>query len=773
MDSSLLEKFRLQLASWVEARLESQRLPFQRLEICPRTLTERGRLAPDMVLWINRDSQLAGSMILLPVTVNEKTLADGQALAKALGLGHFTTWAAREVAVWGLATGTPEKLNSFFLPPANRIIPQDFQDTLDDLLEQLKIVTVTQAPSNSEYSTHYFANLCLRNLQELAPGLAVSARLSGGQTAADEWVEQAPREKAWMSLWRMLFLLWQGRLPPGLQPERLENAISYALDELAEGTLEWLAPQENEPPLPEEEAVRLYHLAGRLRQLGWPRDTSSATELISLLLKEAAHRFSVEAPELPWATADAELRVFCQPDDAPGAGRIVIAPRAYLAGSALHEALSERPGRSTFAEELNSLGSGQTWASASAVLNSPQKLSHQESKAKLILLRNVWPNRRFDLPRNTPTWLWDMLFLSGLISKEISLTLPEEWHMAAGLETLWNVLKGHWQISELNISDSGYQSLRLLHTPSGVSTCQVHRGDQKISIPNTLGTTYLPGTIQLWLQGHLDVVEMVIEKMTFGLGEHWQEDQEQLQLGAHLYLQTTLGSYLWSLCSSSAPLPEQHETLQAIQAHGVPIPNEQILSELAMTMALHVNIEAEAELLNNEFKGLFGEIPAVENLSKVKPPSGTIKMKRKLRLSSDQITAKVFMDGLPLFPDHYLMEVYRPSLTSYQLKGPMEIVESFFDRVSLQAIGKDYTIEVAGGILAEALILASHCNEGEVALPNDEQLLEEIVLKYRNDLNKLWEDLTRECRGATPLRQSAVKLARRIWQEHGLPTLAT
>ena len=103
MDSSLLEKFRRQLATWIELRLDTQPLPFQKLEVSPRILTAMGRLAPDLVLWINRDSQLAGSMILLPVAVDEKTLAEGRALAEALGLNHFTTWAAREVCIWSLA----------------------------------------------------------------------------------------------------------------------------------------------------------------------------------------------------------------------------------------------------------------------------------------------------------------------------------------------------------------------------------------------------------------------------------------------------------------------------------------------------------------------------------------------------------------------------------------------------------------------------------------------------------------------------------------------
>ena len=77
--------------------MEAQRLPFQRLELCPRLLTERGRQVPGVVLWINRDSQLAGSMIILPSKIDSQLLVKAVAMAQALGLGNFTTWAAREV----------------------------------------------------------------------------------------------------------------------------------------------------------------------------------------------------------------------------------------------------------------------------------------------------------------------------------------------------------------------------------------------------------------------------------------------------------------------------------------------------------------------------------------------------------------------------------------------------------------------------------------------------------------------------------------------------
>ena len=463
MDPILLQQFRQQLASWIETRLESQRLPFQRLEICPDTLTDQGTLVPDLVLWINRDSQLAGSMILLPDVINDQVLAKGISLSKALGLGHFTTWSAHEVSIWDVASDESVLRDSFSLPPVSRITPKDFQQTLDDLLERLKIVTVTCAPPIAKYSIHYFANLCLRTLQELDPGLTISARIAAGQTAADKWVELAPREKAWMSLWRMLFLLQQDRLPPGLQPERLEFAIRYALTDLTKGQLSWLDIQDNEAPLAEEDAVRLHHLTSRLSQLGWPHSYEHTEDFISLLLEEAARSFGLEPSHLPWSTDELSLCVSCQPPQSVDSCSL-IAPRAYLAGLAFKTSLQTQTTTDSYAETLQSLDTVRHFTSAIAILKNTQKLIRKDHDTNLILLRQVWPTRRFDLPRDTPAWLWDALYLVGLMSDDLSLTLPQGWHRVPGILTLWAILGERYHLVEISISETGRQSLHFVQT---------------------------------------------------------------------------------------------------------------------------------------------------------------------------------------------------------------------------------------------------------------------------------------------------------------------
>jgi hypothetical protein len=767
MDPTLLQQFRQQLATWIESRLESQRLPFQRLEICPKTLTDRGRLTPDLILWINRDSQLAGSMILLPDVVNDTSLAEGVSLAKALGLGHFTTWAAREVSIWDIASGHPMVIHSFALPSANKVNPDDFHQTLNDLLEQLKVVTVTSAPSKAEFSEYYFANLCLRNLRELAPGLTISARVTAGQTAADEWVEHAPQEKAWMSLWRMLFLLWNGRLPPGLQPERLELAIRYALADLTEGKLSLLDLQDSEPPLPEEDAVRMHHLASRLRQLGWPHNDEHAVSLLEILLNEAAHRFDLEVPVLPWSTDTAQLWVACHPPPSAEAFSLV-APRAYIAGLVCKTSLHPSSEDNAYAASIQELDSTQRLDNAIAIMKDVQQPDRKERAARLILLRQVWPNRRFDLPHNTPTWLWDTLYLAGLISESLSLTLPKDWHRAPGIQSLWVVLAERYQLTEITLDEKGSQSLHFVPAGERAVLVRVHRNSQTIEIPYNPATAPQPGTTQIWLKACEDVVKLLNSQTMIKVDTDWSDQPELRSWGVFLFLQTRLGRYLWALCSDQAALPEPNEVSEAILTYGLPIPNENIISDLSLIGDAETETVPDPEYLEREFVSIFGPIPELPASSGNVIPEAP-RTRRRSSASSVQVVDKIFQDGIPRFPEHYLMHLYRPELASYELCGQLEVAEAFFDRISLRTIGKEDKIEISGKFTAEALILASYTRATRVSLPKDELILEEMVQHYRADLGQLWDNLTRECRRLEPHRQTAIKLARKIWRQQGLP----
>lgn len=770
MDQLILKKFREQLAAWIVPRLTAQRLPFQRLECCPEILTEAGRLTPDLVLWINRESQLAGSMILLPETADEAIYSRGVSMAKALGLEHFTIWSAHDVSIWTSSAALPKRLAVFALPAIEQVTPKDFHHAVDWLMEQLKLITVTTAPAPEELDSYYYANLCLHTLEDISPGLTDGARLAGGQLAADEWVAQAPLSKAWLSLWRLLYLLQHRQLPLALQPERMEVAMRYALADLASGSLAGLMQQENESPLHEYGAIRLYHLAGRLRQLSWPRSQEEATALFDILLSEANRSYNLASVLLPWDVSPAGLWVNCQPqsDNAPTDFSLV-APRPILAGWLCRKkSLASTAVSSRFAETVSALTAGQTYASAVAILSNTRPPIRQEREQRTLALRQAWPNRRFDLPRGTPAWVWDALHLAGMTTQQLSLLMPAGWHLVPGIKTLWGVLTERYQLSEATRLPEGHLALLLVGEQQSSIDVYLHIQADTILAPADSLANQPAGLLHIWLTAGPAVTSMLRQGKLAGAGND-PAHLSDLVWGVFLFLNTSLGNYLWQLGSGEASLPDTaNDSLDAAIQYGVPLPNETILADLGMLGDPATSDRPDQGSLDRELELILGPLPqalvAPGDQGKDKPIAS-----QRRHVPMDEIEARVFVDGAPRFPEHYLMHHYRPNLRGFELPGPLEVVALFFDTVHLKAQGTELTIEVTGTAVAEALILASHAGVTHLQLPADEALVEQLVNSYRADLTRLWDTLVSECRRYEPRRQSAILLAKKIWQKQQLP----
>ena len=772
MDSVLLKKFREQLTAWIKPRLSSQRLPFQRLESCPEILTEEGYLSPDLVLWINRDSLFAGSMILLPDKADEEACRKGAILAKALGIGHFSIWSAQDVSIWTTAAAQPTRVDTLVLPASSQITPDDFQQALDWLMEQLKILTVTTALASGAYDTYYYANLCSHTLADLAPGLTEGARLAGGQTAADEWVEQAPLSKAWMSLWRLLFLLQQKRLPQSLQPERLEIAMRYALADVAVGPLTWLAHGDTEAPLPEGSAIRLHHLATRLKQLGWPRDQEASRALFSILLGESAKHFGTCSAMPPWDVSQAQLWVACQPSPATAAPPLaLVAPRPMLAGWVCLAHHEPKVATEHLAETPPALPAGNAFTCTVAILSDTRPLMKQERALRTLALRQSWPSRRFELPRNTPTWVWDALHLAGMTTEQLSLVLPENWHLAPGIPILWGVLSERYRLAEAAQLDGNTQAVRFTVRTLAAGDIRLHLASGQCSVPVEQLDGHPCGLLHAWLASSPPVAELLKSNRLIGSAIN-PERIDEAAWGAYLFLHTSLGQHLWHLCCGRTELPaDLRRSIQTAVASGVPLPNEAVLCDLGIFVNPESGEIPPGDAIEREFAHIFGSVPPLTDLSSREEADKPGASNRQ-RISIEDIAAQVFVDGIPRFPGHYLMHHYRPDLKRYEIPGPLHAETIFFDTVRLRAHNPPQTIDVTGTALAEALILASHTAATHLELPADESLVEDLVSRYRSDLTRLWDALISECRRREPRRQNAINLAKRIWQKQGLPPTA-
>jgi hypothetical protein len=278
----------------------------------------------------------------------------------------------------------------------------------------------------------------------------------------------------------------------------------------------------------------------------------------------------------------------------------------------------------------------------------------------------------------------------------------------------------------------------------------------------------MPGTTQIWLLADESVVELLCSKKIGGVRPDWADESEPLTWGAYLFLQTQLGKYLWHLCSNQTSLPEIDELPQAVRNYGLPLPGREILADLCLIGLPETEMVPEPDLLEREFTNIFGPTPVLTESATHDVTDGS-KSRRRSSATPKEIASKVFEDGIPRFPEHYLMDLYRPEVTEYTLHGVLEVTEEFFDKISLRTVAKDHTLEVSGKLIAEALVLASYTDQEQVSLPDDELILAEIVQQYRSDLVRLHDNLMRACRRFEPHRQQAVKLAGRIWHQQNLP----
>jgi len=489
MTSDFLPLFRRHLFTWFEARLADGRSPFRRVEERPPLLGNDG--PPDLVLWINRDSLMAGAVILIPEKTDPVALQQYARTAATLGLRQFVTWEALAVNLWLVNDGDISLCKNWQLPAAEKLTATDFAIAGDRLLQELKMSAITGSCPPPELPAEHFANLCLFNLHLMQPAIDEAARVAAQSPDEHPSTCTLAQAKGWLIIWRLLALLWHRRLPLGVAPERFEQALRYAVADLPVEQLSWLAATDEEVSLPATAATRCQHLAGRLSQLGWAENRERALATLDRLLAEVTRLYGVDQ-----VTPDEEITdlLVNRLPAATGTPRVLIAPRPCLAGLTLLRTFAGGAGLPpTLAEEVTQVPHGWRPQRVDACLNETAPPVPAQRRRLLAALRRAWPYRRISLPGTTPAWVWQAFFLSGITAPdgELRLHLPAGWATAPGAELLWNMLCEQWALSGLHLNIDGVQILTLVAIDQAPATITVQSARESVT-PSELPATDVP-----------------------------------------------------------------------------------------------------------------------------------------------------------------------------------------------------------------------------------------------------------------------------------------
>ncbi len=774
MDQQTLQQFSEQLAYWAEQAIGPGRFPFRKVEVSPPLCSPAGPLFPPLVFWINRDSFMAGGVLLLPDDDPASSLGEGCACAEALGLRHFVTWGPREVVFWETRRGEASPCKTLPTGRDKTTTTAGFQKTLVQIMNELKMLSVVGALAPEELSPYYLANLCLGTLDRSLATLVETCRIAQGEgrLTTEKPPEQHAEHKTLLALLRLLALTLYDRIPPSAQPDSLEVAMQFAVESLPGPLSRSLEQPEGEMPLPAESTVHFHHLFRRLTQIRIGQDPQRAAQTLQILLQQKRQTLGASDPGAD-LSATAGTVLVLNADQAvqasADAALFEVGAPPLLAALALLRAITVTPAAHAQLADVMLLTPDIAPARIAGTLINQPPPSAAEKKSLTTTLRISWPTRRFSIPPRTPRWVWECLHLLGLAADgaEIDLALPGEWLTARYGNLLADLLREEFTLTRIARGDDNYVRLSVLKAQTANHTVALEGQAGQRELPwNVLARSknaLMP--LALDLPGPLfDLLET--GRLSFPGTADWPEGYSREM---HLFSRSSLGRHLWLTVTGGQALPGRNALREAWMRQDMPIPDSEILSALRSLAPRGDGACPPARLLDDAINRTLGgslmipgaapaPLPSSAKQSQESPGSDLIR----------EIGDLVFSDGLPRFPEQYLYQYYRPELTRFTFVPPLRQEGEFFGRFTLSD-ADGATIEVEGPQAARALQLAAAIGLKEIELPADSQQTAAIVDQYLADLHTLRQDLVRQVHGRIADPVVAKQVTNRIWQEKHLP----
>jgi len=757
-----LQNFARQLAFWADQVIENGRTPFRRVELFPTIHTASGDVRPPLVFWINRQSLMAGGVLLLPQKSVDEQLKLGTELASALGLSHFVTWSSKDICFWNCLDTTPTCSQQ--IPVHTTDDPESFRAPLLEIMDALKLLSVTGLVPAEKLSASYLVNLFSQTLDAARPSLIdLHQQHHRQQKVEDDTVETRADQRNRLTLLRLLALSRHNKLTGDFTSETLEQGMIDQLMSLPKhlaAALE-LSPAEKVLPLPGRSAVCFHHLLLRLEQIDWRTPTRRADEALRQLLRSDLD-LELTSPEVPRLQID-----WPRPQsDGTLLNELSISQKVLAETALLRELDGHPPAQQHNTHIVNCTELPETPQIIQARFTNQTLCQRDELRRYTALLRTSWPTRRFQFAANIPLWVVEAIHLLGLTPQgaTLQLDIPADWLCTEHGLQLWELLHSGFQLEKIAAGEQSNTTLSLTREKSGPdTTCVMHPDGQRWIDWNEV----VPHRAQLAfaLTAPADLYSFV-KRHDFQPCSSTKGGEDE-DAALERYAMSTIGQALWTLIQH-APLPADPKQLRVSGSeHGWLVPPDDILRQIAWNTTEETNRGVSSEvdtLLTSLFADSLPALPIVGKSGEDTPSP----QKRTKRSTRDDVFHHLLSIGVPTFPDQYLYQIDRPQTITYRFSPPLTVISEFLGEVELRDAdgGK---ITTTHQVTAEALKLCAEQEKTDVDLPVDPLQIEEILTRYRIDLRNLRRELSIKSLSCTDGPQAAARLQRSIWKDLTLP----
>ncbi len=747
MSQDPLQQFAKQLHSWIIADLDKKPGPFRNAELLPTLLGTTGSLSPPIVFWINRESHLAGGVILLPKDNPTEVSVSGCEICAALGLDSYYTWGIGEVSAWKVDAPSG-RLWAEPIPDTAMHETAPFRDVLTLLLQDMQNRFFSEQNLLPKLSSPYLTNLLHNCIESLLP------------VSAKDKDSRLNRNSVASVVLQMLALFSQTSSPVKTGPVRLISDLKHEIRKLAPPLFAALSLDEKAPPLSGAATIKLHHLYQRLQQLG-PEIVPFMTGTITRLLQFWSE--ISELPPLPAPLKKGRSTLIINPDRYYPEMSVTmeIAAPPFSAATALLRYLQSPERRHPYQQsDLLDLRQPITVDEVVGNIKDRSKPTANEQAQLNTLLRHSWPNRHLKLAATTPRWAWRVIHLIGLLqgTPHGVLNLPADWLWTSYGEQFFNLISD--QIDLHRISPVDNQQLRIeFNHPNKNQQITVDSFDKEVRFLDNQKQEVTRAELLLALSVPTVVYDLLRS------GELKAVTQAVPPLDAlELFLSSSIGWGLWQILNPKKQLPKGEKIRTEIVRTGFPLPGDKILKALSLLGERHPKLDRA--MIDRELEPWLGSL----NLSDLRPRFHLHRPEAsplKESISAEMISEEMIKTGeVPLFPENYLYEIPEKFRRSYSVSGLLSIRETFFNSVTMQTSnGESVTIE--GVVTARALQLISTIKAGEFELPSDEHSVEIILSRYLNDLHKLYEQIQQKTNNLNP--QGKNEIIEQIWNHLPVP----